>query len=65
MNDAGKNDMLEKVEDNTMEGLKALGAFGLQVPQDNGNIIYCLLQYVYYVMLEPCISTFISPTNKG
>ena len=39
MNDASKNDMLEKVEDNTMEGLKALGAFGLQVPQENGKIL--------------------------
>ena len=38
VNDAAKNDMLEKVEDNTMEGLKALGAFGLQVPQENGKI---------------------------
>jgi very long chain acyl-CoA dehydrogenase len=29
-----KNDALEKVEDHVMEGMKALGAFGLQVPQD-------------------------------
>ena len=34
VNDAAKNDTLEKVEDHTMEGLKEMGAFGLQVPAD-------------------------------
>lgn len=33
-----KNDALEKVEDHTMEGLKELGAFGLQVPVDLGGM---------------------------
>ena len=36
MNDAAKNDTLGTVEDSTMEGLKALGAFGLQIAQENG-----------------------------
>ena len=30
-NDPAKNDTVEKVDDETMEGLKAMGAFGLQV----------------------------------
>ncbi|XP_042372793.1 very long-chain specific acyl-CoA dehydrogenase, mitochondrial-like [Plectropomus leopardus] len=34
VNDPAKNDVLEKVEDHTMEGLKEMGAFGLQVPAD-------------------------------
>lgn len=38
MNDAAKNDALEKVEDRTMEGLKEMGAFGLQVPADLGGL---------------------------
>lgn len=38
MNDPAKNDALEKVEDNTMEGLKEMGAFGLQVPADLGGL---------------------------
>ncbi|KAH0626090.1 hypothetical protein JD844_000828 [Phrynosoma platyrhinos] len=32
VNDPAKNDVLEKVEEKTMQGLKELGAFGLQVP---------------------------------
>lgn len=35
-NDALKNDALEKVEDSSMQGLRELGAFGLQVPTDLG-----------------------------
>ena len=35
--DALKNDELEKVDDSTLEGLKQLGACGLQVPQDFGK----------------------------
>lgn len=31
VNDAAKNDKLEKVPDDIMEGLKEMGAFGLQV----------------------------------
>lgn len=38
MNDPAKNDALEKVEDHTMEGLKEMGAFGLQVPADLGGL---------------------------
>lgn len=38
MNDASKNDVLEKVEDHTMQGLKEMGAFGLQVPADLGGL---------------------------
>lgn len=38
VNDPLKNDSLEKVEDHVMEGLKELGAFGLQVPVDNGKL---------------------------
>lgn len=38
MNDSAKNDALEKVEDQTMEGLKEMGAFGLQVPADLGGL---------------------------
>lgn len=38
MNDPAKNDTLEKVEDHTMEGLKEMGAFGLQVPSDLGGL---------------------------
>ncbi|KAM8882409.1 very long-chain specific acyl-CoA dehydrogenase, mitochondrial [Synchiropus picturatus] len=34
VNDPAKNDALEKVEDHTMEGLKEMGAFGLQVPSE-------------------------------
>ncbi|XP_025080062.1 very long-chain specific acyl-CoA dehydrogenase, mitochondrial-like [Pomacea canaliculata] len=37
-NDALKNDALEKIDDATMEGLKELGAFGLQVPQHLGGL---------------------------
>lgn len=38
MNDAQKNDTLEKVEDTTMQGLREMGAFGLQVPTDLGGL---------------------------
>lgn len=38
MNDPAKNDSLEKVEDHTMDGLKEMGAFGLQVPSDLGGL---------------------------
>lgn len=42
-NDALKNDALEKIDDATMEGLKELGAFGLQVPQHLGKYPCCVL----------------------
>lgn len=38
VNDATKNDQLEKVDDETMQGLKEMGAFGLQVPMDFGGL---------------------------
>ncbi|GCC28011.1 hypothetical protein chiPu_0006437 [Chiloscyllium punctatum] len=38
VNNAAENDRLEKVEDKTMEGLKEMGAFGLQVPVDLGGL---------------------------
>lgn len=38
VNDPAKNDQLEKVEDQTMEGLKDMGTFGLQVPADLGGV---------------------------
>ena len=33
-----KNDALEKVEDETLQGLKDLGACGLQIPMDYGKL---------------------------
>lgn len=38
MNDPAKNDSLEKVEEDTLQGLKELGAFGLQVPSELGGL---------------------------
>jgi len=37
-NDALKNDAMEKVDDATNEGLKELGAFGMQVPPELGGV---------------------------
>ncbi|KAM9425486.1 very long-chain specific acyl-CoA dehydrogenase, mitochondrial [Pholidichthys leucotaenia] len=49
VNDPVKNDALEKVEDHTMEGLKELGAFGLQVPSDLGGMGLTNTQYARLV----------------
>ncbi|XP_041841494.1 very long-chain specific acyl-CoA dehydrogenase, mitochondrial [Melanotaenia boesemani] len=49
VNDPAKNDALEKVEDHTMEGLKELGAFGLQVPADLGGLGLTNTQYARLV----------------
>jgi len=49
VNDPLKNDSLEKVEDHVMEGLKELGAFGLQVPVDNGGLGLTNTQYARLV----------------
>ncbi|XP_039587282.1 very long-chain specific acyl-CoA dehydrogenase, mitochondrial-like [Passer montanus] len=38
VNNPAKNDALEKVEDETMKGLKELGTFGLQVPPEFGGL---------------------------
>jgi very long chain acyl-CoA dehydrogenase len=37
-NDALKNDLNEKIPDDVLQGLKDLGAFGLQVPQEQGGL---------------------------
>ncbi|KAG5284622.1 hypothetical protein AALO_G00028710 [Alosa alosa] len=49
VNDPAKNDILEKVEDHTMEGLKEMGAFGLQVPADLGGLGLTNTQYARLV----------------
>uniref|UniRef100_A0A6Q2YVH3 Very long-chain specific acyl-CoA dehydrogenase, mitochondrial n=1 Tax=Esox lucius TaxID=8010 RepID=A0A6Q2YVH3_ESOLU len=49
VNDPMKNDSLEKVEDSTMEGLKEMGAFGLQVPTDLGGVGLTNTQYARLV----------------
>ncbi|XP_036967253.1 very long-chain specific acyl-CoA dehydrogenase, mitochondrial [Acanthopagrus latus] len=49
VNDPAKNDALEKVEDQTMEGLKEMGAFGLQVPADLGGLGLSNTQYARLV----------------
>ena len=36
-NDALKNDALENVDESSMQGLREMGAFGLQVPQELGQ----------------------------
>lgn len=49
VNDPLKNDSLETVEPNTMEGLWDLGAFSLQVPQDLGGLGLTNTQYARMV----------------
>ncbi|XP_013781569.1 very long-chain specific acyl-CoA dehydrogenase, mitochondrial-like [Limulus polyphemus] len=49
VNDPLKNDLIEKVEDNTMEGLREMGAFGMQVPQDLGGVGLNNTQYARLV----------------
>uniref|UniRef100_A0A3Q3X3H2 Very long-chain specific acyl-CoA dehydrogenase, mitochondrial n=1 Tax=Mola mola TaxID=94237 RepID=A0A3Q3X3H2_MOLML len=49
VNDPAKNDALEKVEDHTMQGLKEMGAFGLQVPADLGGLGLSNTQYARLV----------------
>ncbi|KAK2863102.1 hypothetical protein Q5P01_002635 [Channa striata] len=49
VNNPAKNDELEKVEDNTMEGLKEMGAFGLQVPADLSGLGLSNTQYARLV----------------
>lgn len=44
MNDPAKNDALEMVEETTLQGLKELGAFGLQVPSELGGVGLCNTQ---------------------
>ncbi|XP_045055283.1 very long-chain specific acyl-CoA dehydrogenase, mitochondrial isoform X1 [Desmodus rotundus] len=49
VNDPAKNDSLEHVEETTMQGLKELGAFGLQVPNELGGVGLCNTQYARLV----------------
>ncbi|XP_031323630.1 very long-chain specific acyl-CoA dehydrogenase, mitochondrial isoform X1 [Camelus dromedarius] len=49
VNNPAKNDMLEGVEETTMQGLKELGAFGLQVPSELGGMGLCNTQYARLV----------------
>ncbi|XP_008299384.1 very long-chain specific acyl-CoA dehydrogenase, mitochondrial [Stegastes partitus] len=49
VNDPAKNDALEKVEDHTMDGLKEMGAFGLQVPADLNGLGLSNTQYARLV----------------
>ncbi|KAF3697902.1 Very long-chain specific acyl-CoA dehydrogenase, mitochondrial [Channa argus] len=49
VNDPAKNDALEKVEDHTMQGLKEMGAFGLQVPADLSGLGLSNTQYARLV----------------
>jgi len=49
VNDAAKNDDLAKVEDHTLDGLKEMGAFGLQVPVDYNGLGLTNTQYARLV----------------
>ncbi|XP_030151981.1 very long-chain specific acyl-CoA dehydrogenase, mitochondrial isoform X2 [Lynx canadensis] len=49
VNDPAKNDMMEEVEETTIQGLKELGAFGLQVPSELGGVGLCNTQYARLV----------------
>ncbi|XP_069776199.1 very long-chain specific acyl-CoA dehydrogenase, mitochondrial isoform X2 [Narcine bancroftii] len=49
VNDPAANDSLEKVEDSTMQGLKEMGAFGLQVPSELGGLGLSNTQYARLV----------------
>ncbi|XP_067851842.1 very long-chain specific acyl-CoA dehydrogenase, mitochondrial [Heptranchias perlo] len=49
VNNANTNDTLGKVEDETMEGLKDMGAFGLQVPVEHGGLGLSNTQYARLV----------------
>lgn len=44
VNDSAKNDMMEQVDETTIQGLKELGAFGLQVPSELGGVGLCNTQ---------------------
>ncbi|KAM4676516.1 very long-chain specific acyl-CoA dehydrogenase, mitochondrial [Discoglossus pictus] len=51
VNDPSLNDSLEKVDDQTLSGLKELGAFGLQVPTDLGGLGLNNTQYARLVQI--------------
>lgn len=44
-NDPDKNDASSDVPEHTVQGLRELGAFGLQVPEDLGGVGLCNTQY--------------------
>ncbi|CAG7838395.1 unnamed protein product [Allacma fusca] len=48
-NDPAKNDTEEKIPDDTLQGLKELGAFGLQVPTDLNGVGLSNTQYARLV----------------
>uniref|UniRef100_A0A8B9MPW8 Very long-chain specific acyl-CoA dehydrogenase, mitochondrial n=1 Tax=Accipiter nisus TaxID=211598 RepID=A0A8B9MPW8_9AVES len=49
VNNPARNDELERMEDATMQGLKELGAFGLQVPPEMGGLGLSNTQYARLV----------------
>ncbi|XP_002736889.1 very long-chain specific acyl-CoA dehydrogenase, mitochondrial-like [Saccoglossus kowalevskii] len=49
VNDAAKNDQQETVDDETLQGLREMGAFGLQVPQEYGGLGLTNTQYARLV----------------
>lgn len=51
VNDPFRNDALEQVEDTTMQGLKEMGAFGLQVPPELGGLGLSNTQYARLVQI--------------
>ncbi|XP_014749388.1 PREDICTED: very long-chain specific acyl-CoA dehydrogenase, mitochondrial, partial [Sturnus vulgaris] len=51
VNDPAKNDALERVEEETLKGLKELGAFGLQVPPEFGGLGLNNTQYARLVQI--------------
>lgn len=51
VNDPAANDALEKIEDDTLQGLKEMGAFGLQVPVEYDGIGLNNTQYCRLVQI--------------
>ena len=51
MNDAAVNDELAEVPPETLQGLRELGAFGLQVPQELGGVGLNNTQYARLVQV--------------
>ncbi|XP_019359058.1 PREDICTED: very long-chain specific acyl-CoA dehydrogenase, mitochondrial [Gavialis gangeticus] len=49
VNDPAKNEKLESIEEATLAGLKAMGAFGLQVPEELGGVGLTNTQYARVV----------------
>ena len=50
--------MMEKVEETTIQGLKELGAFGLQVPSELGGVGLCNTQVRGVPSLTPSIPVY-------